>query len=207
MEDLKIPEMKLVDSTPELKLADSTIPLKLDLACGQTPKEGFKGVDWWFKGADYCFDLQQYPWPFEDNSVSEIYCSHYIEHIPMEYVDQGGAKKDALFAFFDECYRILKPDGLVTIITPSARSNRGFQDPTHRRFIVSETFLYFSDEWRKINKLDHYAANCNFGISVSHSMSSEMSLLHPEAQTRRFNESWNVVYDWLATLKSMKPKT
>ncbi|MBF0556598.1 MAG: hypothetical protein HQK96_18930, partial [Nitrospirae bacterium] len=122
----------------------------------------------------------------------------------MGYIQHNGVEKDTLFAFFDECYRILKPDGIITIITPCARSNRGFQDPTHRRFIVSETFLYMSEEWRKINKLDHYNVSCNFGISVNHSMPTEIGLLHPEAQTRRFNENWNTIYDWMATLKSLK---
>lgn len=198
---------EMLIETPKLELAKPTTLLKLDLACGQVKKDDtFKGVDFWWKESDYCFDLQKFPWPFEDNSVDELYCSHYIEHIPMEYVEHQGVQKDSLFAFFDECYRILKPDCIMTVICPSARSNRGFQDPTHRRFIVSESFLYLSDEWRKINKLDHYFVNCNFGINVAHSMSSEMNLLHPEAQSRRFNESWNVVYDWFATLKSLKQK-
>lgn len=204
MEEKKAIEGVIGDGST-LKLADNTKPLKLDLACGQNKKDdSFKGVDWWYKGADYVFDLTKFPWPFEDNSVDEIHCSHYIEHVAMEYVEHQGHQKDALFAFFDECYRILKPDGIMTVICPSARSNRGFQDFTHRRFIVSESFLYLSDEWRRLNKLDHYNVNCNFGINVGHSMASEMNLLHSEALARRFNESWNVVYDWIATLKSLK---
>lgn len=186
--------------------ADSTLPLKLDLACGETPHEGFEGVDFYAPSAKHKVDLTVYPWPWNDNSVEEIFCSHYCEHVPMEYVQHGDRKKDALCAFFDECYRILKPGAMMKVIVPNARSNRAFQDPTHRRFFVAESFLYFNREWRDINKLGHYLADCNFGINVNHTMLTEMTLLHPEVQARRFNESWNVIFDWVADLKSLKPE-
>ena len=190
---------------PKLELAKPTRLLKLDLAAGQSPKEGFEGVDWWYKGAQHVVDLRKYPWPWEDNSVDELYCSHYCEHIEAGYINYNGIEKDAAFAFFDECYRILRPDGNMTVVVPNARSNRGFQDLTHRRFWVAESFLYLNNEWRTMNKLDHYAATCNFGVNVGHTMPTEMGLLHPDAQARRFNESWNTIYDWVATLKSLKP--
>ena len=56
---------------------------KLDLACGGAKKEGFTGVDIAdIEGVDIVHDLNIYPWPFEDGSVEEINCSHYVEHIP-----------------------------------------------------------------------------------------------------------------------------
>ena len=57
--------------------------LKLDLACGQSPLKGFTGVDIW-DGAEVVQDLTIYPWPWEDSSVKEIHCSHYVEHIPLD---------------------------------------------------------------------------------------------------------------------------
>lgn len=170
---------------------------KLDLACGDRKQEGFKGVDIAdIPGVDVVQNLRQYPWPWADNSVDEIYCSHYIEHIPMEEING----KDALFCFFDECYRILKPGKSLIIFCPNARCNRAFQDPTHRRFIVGETFLYMNKEWRDANKLSHYNVLCDFGIQVDPLIPIELSLLHPEAQHRRMNENWNTIADWKATL-------
>ncbi len=134
-----------------LVLAKAPSHLKLDLACGQMPHEGFEGVDLW-EGAKHRLDLFRCPWPWEDGSVEELHCSHFIEHIPMEEIEHNGRKKDRLFAFFDECYRILKPGGRMTVFCPNARSNRAFQDPTHRRFIVAETFLYLHKPWRVANK-------------------------------------------------------
>src|SRR6185295_223721 len=74
----------------------------------------------------------------------------------------GLAKKDALFAFFDECWRILAPDGWLFVTVPAHRNDRAFQDPTHRRFITAQTFLYMNEDWRRTNRLDHYNAVCNF---------------------------------------------
>ncbi len=192
-------------------VATPAVSRKLDLAAGQNPREGFEGVDLW-PGSQHVVDLSEYPWPFEDNSVLELHSSHYIEHIMAGYIDAYGNPvrgwkdgKDALFAFFDECYRILIPGGIMTVICPCARSNRGFQDPTHRRFIVAETFLYLSAEWRKINKLDHYKADCNFGINVVPIVPIEMTVIHAEAANRRMNAEWNTVSDWQATLQSQKP--
>ena len=191
-------------------VARPTVSRRLDLAAGQNPREGFDGVDLW-PGSKYVVDLQSYPWPFDDNSVLELHCSHYVEHIPMEYVDATGKPttsalgKDGLFKFFDECYRILIPGGKMTVIVPASRNDRAFQDPTHRRFIPAQMFLYLAAEWRKINKLDHYNAECDFGVSANPTISTEFAVLHAEVQQRRFNSEWNIVNDWIANMESKKP--
>jgi predicted SAM-dependent methyltransferase len=205
--------------TPEL--APSVSIRKLDLACGQRPKEGFEGVDI-FPGAQHVVDLQRYPWPFETSSIDEVHCSHYCEHIPMDYVDPHGNPvrssegKDALFMFFDELWRILKPNAWATIIVPNARSNRGFQDPTHRRFFVGETFLYLYPDWRKANGLDHYKVECNFAGNpmlngqpptqpdVFPSIPHEFGAWSAEVQAKRFTHEWNTILDWHARLRAVK---
>lgn len=190
--------------------------LKIDLGCGQTPKDGFEGVDLYAPNAVHKVDLFRFPFPWADNSVSEIHCSHFLEHLPARQVEdrdlvddvstrcRSFLGQDFLFAFMDECHRVLVPDGVMTVVVPSATSDRGFQDPTHRRFFVQPTFLYFSAEWRKTQGLDHYLVKCNFGINVNPIIPTELSLLHPEAQARRFNENRNTILDWHAVLKAIK---
>lgn len=195
----------------------------LDLAAGQNPREGYEGVDIW-PGAKHCVNLWKFPWPWADNSVDGLHCSHHIEHIPCREVEERDIlidpKKDGVeaykkaveewvgrdmfFAFFDECWRIMKHNGKMSVITPCARNNRAFQDPTHRRFIVAETFLYLNEGFRKGNKLDHYRVKCNFDVRADPVVLTEMSLLHPEAQQRRFTESWNTIIDWSANLTAIK---
>jgi predicted SAM-dependent methyltransferase len=192
-------------------LVQPVTPLKLDLACGQNCAEGFEGVDMW-EGAKHQQNLLRFPWPWADSSVDEIHCSHFVEHIPMEFVDEHGRyvpcgtpdSKDLFFKFFDECHRILKPDGWMTVITPCARSNRAFQDPTHRRFIVAESFFYLSKAWRDANKLDHYGTSCNFDGSVNPTVFAEMNVRSAEVQQNAFQKEWNAILDWVAKLKAIK---
>lgn len=188
--------------------------IKLDFGCGKTPADGFEGVDFHEPTAKHKVDLFKLPLPWADNSVTEIRASHFLEHIPareVEWRDMRAAPtnmlpgKDFLCAFMDECYRILKPGGVMTVIVPSGRSDRAFQDPTHRRFFVESSFAYFSKAWRDANGLGHYLCSCDFGTEVFPSIPNELSVLHPEAQARRFREGWNTTVDLHARMVSLKP--
>lgn len=236
------------DSTaPEkLELVHAPQELKIDLACGQSCKDGFDGVDLpgsraHIEGAltvlrekgsrtvdedhqlvalekskaaiKHEFNILRFPWPFETASVTELHCSHFVEHIPTEFVDAEGnyvpcgtpGAKDLFFAFFDECYRVLAPGAWMTVIVPCGRSSRGFQDPTHRRFLMAETFFYLSAEWRQMTRLDHYNVQCNFGVDVVHTMMNDLALRAVEVQERAFRSEWNAIIDWHVRLCAKKP--
>jgi predicted SAM-dependent methyltransferase len=194
--------------------------LKLDLACGQNIRAGFEGVDLpGVPGVHHEMNLARFPWKWADNSVGEINCSHFLEHLPMIYVDKHGNElpfgdptgKDLFFAFFDECYRILRPEGTMVIVVPSCRSSRAFQDPTHRRFFPSEAFVYLNEGMRKANKLDHYNVVCNFDVAVDPGIfQHKAEQLHlmarlPEVRDQILDERWNVIADWHVKLRSLKP--
>lgn len=224
-------------SAPPISLALAPPPgIRLDLACGQSPKEGFEGVDLYAPNAKHRLDLFKFPWPWADGSVDEIHCSHFIEHIPAREVSlfdttlscpcrkdchslygpfqrnscidcsdrHPYAGQDMFFAFFDECYRIIKHDGVMSVVCPSVRSERAFQDPTHRRFIAQATFFYLSADWRKANKLDHYAVRCNFSGNVNFSFPIEYQSRHDEVRNDLFAHAWNVILDWTVQLKAIK---
>lgn len=186
--------------------------LKLDLGCGQSPRDGFEGVDLYAANSKHKVDLFRFPWPWADNTVDELNCSHFIEHIPMVYLckDHGfenlpceGAQ-DLFFAFFDECYRILKPQGKMHIVVPACRSERSFQDPTHRRFIAQATFFYLWKNWRDANKLDHYNVKCNFQGDVNFSFPIEFQSRHEEVQRKAFSSEWNAILDYIVVLRALK---
>lgn len=180
--------------------------IRLDIACGQNKREGFTGVD--IAGdADIIHDLFTFPYTFaEDNSVDEIHCSHFIEHLPMEYVTVNGKSKDMLFAFIDECYRILKPGGKATLIFPCAMSVRAFQDPTHRRFIPPQTVYYFQKEWREVNKLDHYNVECDFDWAVGEAENQLLQTRNQEYKQFAKMNYWNAIDDLYFILSKKLPK-
>jgi predicted SAM-dependent methyltransferase len=185
-----------------LKLAPARAERRLDFGSGQTPKEGFEGVDLYAPNVLHKVDLRRYPLPWGDCTVDEIYCSHFVEHLPAREIEErdGCAPaflgQDYFFAFFDECYRILKVGATMTVVVPNLRSNRAFQDPTHRRFIPGETWLYLSAEWRKANQLDHYRVKADFNGTINPVVLKEMTLMHDEVQAQRFNHWWNTILDW-----------
>lgn len=177
--------------------------IRYDLACGNNKQKGFLGVDITKEGtqADIVCNLLVFPWKFaEDNSVDEVFSSHFLEHIP-----HGDGFHDPFWDFFNELWRILKPKGIARFVCPYYASVRAVQDPTHIRSISEPTFLYFSKEWRKINKLEHYPIQTDFQIvKIDHAVSEEMNGKATDAVSYQAMHMWNVVQDIMVTLQ--KPK-
>lgn len=209
-------------TSPQLVEAAGRNERKLDLGCGLNPKEGCEGVDIRGDKAKHKVDLFTFPWPFEDESIDEIHTSHFMEHIPADVVrerDIAGAPhheilpevrerflgQDMLFAFMDECYRILKPRGWMFVTVPSGRSVRGFMDPTHRRFFMQETFLYFNRDWRKLNGLEHYIARCHFAPDFGFTMLNEEAVRAQPVQDERVRTLWNIQWDIVGKMQKDPP--
>lgn len=197
---------KKIKPTPVTVTNDA--PVRLDLAAGQNPRPGFQGVDL-FTG-DVRVDLLSFPWPWADGSVDEVVCSHFVEHIPMGFVDEAGTvhhmpglgRKDLFLAFFDELYRVLKPGGRAEIVVPYLMSHRAFQDPTHRRFICEASFSYLMKPWRDANRLDHYNVGCDFVAEACIPVTDPVEGARvPEVQAARRQHMWNVVHDMVIVLR------
>lgn len=153
--------------TPEV-MTNPMTPLRLDLGCGSNKRQDggpWTGVDSIaFPGVDVVCNLVEKtfrevskphpvdsqltlrmpeevfkPWPWADNSVTEVHSSHFIEHLDsMERVH-----------FVNELYRILVPGGKCTLIAPHWSSCRAYGDPTHKWPPVSDFwFYYLKREWR-----------------------------------------------------------
>ncbi len=199
----------------------------IDLACGDNKRIGFTGLDVVkTEQTDYIVDLQQYPWPIESDSVEEVNCSHYIEHIKHDNValdlkqilDKSNSfeefkaninnpdflqPKDGLIKFFNELYRILKVGGTARIIAPYYTSMRTFGDPTHTRAIGDSTCWYLSKQWVIDNGLQHYGLDCNFDVKASYYITNETTLKSEEVRQKAFLHDWNVIEDIIIDLKKL----
>ncbi len=101
-----------------------TKPVKLDLGCGPYKHKGYIGVDIEkFEGVDFAANLNE-GIPFPDGSVSDIFCSHTIEHL-----------QDPLF-MLREMRRVCVPGAVVQLIYPL-----GEPDPTHVT-IFDESWIF-----------------------------------------------------------------
>ena len=186
------------------KKTEAAKTIKLSLACGDNKPEGFKGVDVVKTAStDYVQDLFSFPWSqFEDNSVDEIECSNFVEHIP-----HGNSRDDPFFQFFDEIYRILKPaefsasnpniptKGFAHIVCPYYSSIRAWQDPTHSRAISEASFLYLNKQWRIDNKLQHYPVSCDFDFTYGYVLDPVWQTRSQEAQAFAIKHYINTVSD------------
>lgn len=153
-------------------------PLRLDLGCGQNKRSpGFVGVDSLaLTGVDIVHDLTQ-PWPWEDDSVTEIHASHFLEHFdPLDRCH-----------IVNEMWRVLKVGGTVTIICPHWSSCRAYGDPTHKWPPMGEFwFNYVNKNWRSTQAPHTDADNvpgmyrCNFAGTQGSNMHPEVALMADE---------------------------
>lgn len=153
--------------------------IKLDLGCGPNKKEGFTGVDIrQFDGkVDQVVDLRK-AWPWKNASVSEVHCSHFIEHLDAtERVH-----------FINELHRVLIPGSKVQLIAPYAFSERAYGDLTHKwPPVVGFWFYYLSKGWRDANAPHSgYSADVDFEATWGYS-------LHPSLVSRNQEYQQNAI--------------
>lgn len=83
---------------------------KLNLASGTKYFKGWTNVDI-DKNVNanvYC-DLNKLPFPFKNNTFDEIYCNSFLEHTTLTIPE-----------FLLECKRILKRNGVLTLVFPNS---------------------------------------------------------------------------------------
>lgn len=171
--------------------------MRIDIGCGKNKRPGFLGVDQYpMEGVDIIMDVRQ-RWPWDDASVDEAHCSHFLEHLTgLERV-----------VFMNELHRVLKPGAKATIITPHWNSQRAFGDFTHQWPPVSEMFYaYLSAEWRSSQaphtdlRWNPDGYNCNFACTYGYALHPE--LLDMTEADRQDHMQWNkdAIADMIATL-------
>jgi predicted SAM-dependent methyltransferase len=164
-------------------LCGQTPPYKLDLACGNNKRKGFIGIDRMpINGVDIIWDLEEYPWPFVDNSVGEVYCAHFVEHV------------DDLIKFMNEMYRVCKNGATIHIVAPYYTSVGASQDPTHKRFISEQSFLYFDANWRKQTGLTQYPILSDIrGKAIQYAWDKRLADAPNEEKEFAKAHYWNVI--------------
>jgi len=109
--------------------------MKLNLASGHKPLEGYINLDMAkLPGIDVRHKYTGIL-PFKDDSFEEIYCSHFMEHIP------------DLVTLMNECHRVMKPKGRLRVLVPWWAGEWALGDPTHVKMFNHMTFDPFSDRY------------------------------------------------------------
>lgn len=150
-------------------LKEKNTGIKLDVGCGSNKQPGgFVGMDARpLDGVDIVHNLEKFPWPLPDESVSFATAAHILEHInpsapdarlvglidlllKKKIIKESEVKEyigdydcgPIFLRFMNELWRVMKIGGQVVVSTPHGESKGFFQDPTHNNPIVPATFAY-----------------------------------------------------------------
>ena len=190
--------------------------VRLNLGCGRVilaDGEGWMNVDSRpLAGVDQVVNLFEFPWPIADNYADYIIASHLIEHIPHEVrqINSGNIlyrhdihPLDGFFAFFAEAWRVLKPNGVITCIAPYGATDMAFQDPTHTRYIVPETFTYLMPS---VDSPYDYGLPFRYEFARNLRVFPVMTLkdLGEEIIAHHMAHSWNAGHSIRADLRALK---
>lgn len=84
----------------------------------------------------FVWDLNQTPWPFDDDTFDEVHAYEVLEHLGQ----QGDV--ESFFATFTEIWRILLDGGLLVGTSPMSDNPWTWGDPGHTRVISKESMTF-----------------------------------------------------------------
>jgi SAM-dependent methyltransferase len=100
---------------------------------------------------DIVYDLNQVPWPFDENTFDVSHGTDIVEHL------------EDVVRTMEEIHRIARPGAKVYIATPHFSCSNSYTDPTHRHHLGLFSFDYFTGE----NQWDFYTTARFRKISAS----------------------------------------
>lgn len=111
-------------------------------------------VDWKpFRGVNVVADIDTHPWPFPDQTFTDVRAVHVFEHLRYP------------LGFMADAHRVLQTDGTLRLYVPHWQSENSFTDPTHRRHCTERTWDYWCIDTQLYNE-SVYAGSAVF-VKVS----------------------------------------
>jgi SAM-dependent methyltransferase len=185
--------------------------LKLNLGCGFDKRDGYVNLDGFQKcNPDILWDIETFPWPFEDNSFDEILIKHVLEHVGQVFsVFQG---------VMQEIYRVSAPDAKILIQVPNYKHVTFWADPTHVRAFDQLTFQMMSktqnDQWIEQGAnytMLAYLMNVDFLLVSTHYVADlfaqQLVKGYPDPAQKLLemnSTSWNYVQEFSFELRAIK---
>ncbi len=164
---------------------------KLNLGCFNDIKEGYVNLDKekYFEGIDVIHDLEEFPYPFDDNTFEEILCKNTLSHLDVDRIK-----------FYDELHRISKHNGVIIINEPYGINI--FRSPEHKgmgfTFTTFEKLCQNSINYRTMLKFEI--------IKKSHKPTIISKYLIPIPKLRVFIARFlnDIIYNIIVELKVIK---
>jgi len=128
----------------------------LNLGCGFNKLNDHWNVDIESScNPDEIWDLEQFPWPWEDNFFDKIHACNILEHL--------GQDPKVFTKIIQEMYRVSKPGAQWTINFPHHRSDVYWDDYTHVRPLSEKCFRMFNQE-ANVDSIKRKLSDSTYGI-------------------------------------------
>lgn len=170
----------------------------LNLGCGNKPIAGAVNLDVCDSvEADVVHDLNEHPWPFGDNSFTEIHAYDVIEHL------------DDVVLVMEELHRVARHRAKIQITVPHFSCANAYTDPTHRHFFGIQSFSYFA----KGHPLNYYSA-ASFNVETINlvfapSLLNKLVWRLAKRNLAEYERRWSWIFPaWFVavTLEVLKPE-
>lgn len=148
---------------------------KLNIGCGFKKLDDHWNVDIERRcNPDEVLDLEQFPWPYEDNFFEKIHADNILEHL--------GADPKVFTKIIQEMYRVSKDGAEWYICVPHHRCDLYWDDYTHVRALSSKTFKMFD---QKINF-----------ESIAKKVSDSTYGLYHDVDLEVYDETYKIIPYW-----------
>ncbi len=129
--------------------------LRLNLGCGAHHFEGWLNVDKEeLLEPDMQVDLEETPWPWDDDSVNEVRFIHSLEHL--------GDSPRTFAQIMQELYRVCRHGAHIYIVAAHPRHDSFINDPTACHPVTASSMQYFDKsvnlKWKEQGALNTPAA-------------------------------------------------
>jgi len=112
--------------------------MKLNIGCGRDIREGWVNLDInKTSGVDVVHNLNEFPYPFKENSLDEVLAIDVFEHV------------DDLILVLEELFRICKPGATIKAVVPYGVG--WVEHIQHKRGFNYTTFKSVSQNKREVN--------------------------------------------------------
>jgi predicted SAM-dependent methyltransferase len=136
----------------------------LNLGCGDRYHPDWVNVDFHSSNpAVLAHDLKD-KLPFEEDFFDVVYHSHVQEHLPKIYVPM----------FFHECFRVLKPGGIIRLVIPDLEQIARIYLELLERALQNDKVAQERYDWIMLEMLDQIARNQSGGEMLKYWMQNPM---------------------------------